>query len=57
MNTPIKEVKVKRFYAANKRKYAEAQAEKYGFSLFWIHRNEGMDSIFIGTQEEWDALL
>lgn len=53
----IKEPKVKRFYAVNKRKYAYAQAEKYGLDIFYIHKNEGMDRIFVGTKEEWDALL
>lgn len=56
METKIKEPKVKRFYGANKLKYAQAQADKYGLNLFWIHRNEGMDSIFVGTEEEWNNL-
>ena len=52
----IKTQKVQRFYAVNKRKYAYAQAEKYGFDIFYIHNNEGMDRIFVGTKEEWEDM-
>lgn len=56
MEAIIKEPKVQRFFGANKLKQAQAQADKYGLKLFWIHRNEGMDSIFVGTEEEWNNL-
>ena len=49
-------VGIQRIYAVNKRKQALANAEKYGFDIFYIHRNNEMDRIFIGTKEEWEKL-
>ena len=47
---------IQRIYAANRRRQALANAEKYGFDIFYIHRNNEMDRIFIGTREEWEKL-